>query len=101
MEETGCDGVMIGRAAMGRPWIFRPDNPVPNLNLRLSALKRHLDLIAVNCNIDWGLAGIKNHAGRYFKGIAHGAAIRSQIYQAASFKELQDLVISLHTKSML
>ena len=100
MDETGCDGVMIGRAAMGRPWIFRPNNPEPDLSFRLSALRRHLELIATHCNTDWGLAGIKNHAGRYFKGIAHGAAIRSRIYQAASFKELQNLVISLHEKTL-
>jgi tRNA-dihydrouridine synthase B len=99
MEETGCDGVMIGRGAMGRPWIFSPDNPEPSLDFRLSALKRHLDLIETNCNTDWGLAGIKNHAGRYFKGIAHGAAIRQQIYQASSFFELQDLILLLEDNS--
>jgi tRNA-dihydrouridine synthase B len=97
MSETGCDGVMIGRGAMGQPWIFRPDNPEPSLDFRLSALKRHLDLIAANCNTNWGLAGIKNHAGRYFKGIANGAAIRQQIYQASSFQTLCDMLISLQT----
>ena len=95
MEETGCDGVMIGRAAMGRPWIFMPDNPEPDLNFRLIALKRHLDLIAANCNTDWGLAGIKNHAGRYFKGVHHGAAIRNQIYKSHSFIELQEIIHTL------
>jgi nifR3 family TIM-barrel protein len=95
MEATGCDGVMIGRATLGRPWIFRPDNPNPDLNLRLSALKRHLELIDAHCNTNWGLAGIKNHAGRYFKGVPHGAAIRNQIYNSHSFTELQDIIHSL------
>ena len=94
MEETGCDGVMIGRGAMGRPWIFRPNQPEPDLTLRLTALKRHLDLIASHRATEFGLAAIKNHAGRYFKGIPHGAAIRNQIYQTNSFPELQRLVNS-------
>lgn len=97
MADSGCDGVMIGRGALGRPWVFRPDNPEPDLSFRLSALRRHLELIATHCNTDWGLAGIKNHAGRYFKGIAHGSAIRQQIYQASSFHTLRDVVISLQT----
>ena len=94
MEETGCDGVMIGRGAMGRPWIFRPDQPEPDLTLRLTALKRHLDLIASHRATEFGLAAIKNHAGRYFKGIPHGADIRNKIYQTNSFPELQRLINS-------
>ena len=89
MEETGCDGVMIGRAAMGKPWIFRPDKPEADLSFRLAVLKRHLELIAAHCNTNWGLAAIKNHAGRYFKGIPHGTAIRQHIYQAKTFEELR------------
>ena len=93
MEDTGCDGVMIGRGAMGHPWVFSPDSPEADLNYRITALMRHLELIATHCKTDWGLAGIKNHAGRYFKGIAHGAAIRQQIYQASSFSELYDQIM--------
>ncbi|MBC8316525.1 MAG: tRNA dihydrouridine synthase DusB, partial [Desulfobulbaceae bacterium] len=97
MAETGCDGVMIGRAAMGKPWIFRPDNPEPDLKFRLSALKRHLELIAAHRPVELGLADIRNHAGRYFKGIAHSSAIRQQIYEASSFQNLRDLLLSLTT----
>ena len=95
IEETGCDAVMIGRAAMGQPWIFSPDRPEPDLILRLSALSRHLELINIYCETGWGLAGIKNHAGRYFKGIPHGASIRQQIYACQSFSELENLTSSL------
>ena len=46
MEATGCDGVMIGRAAVGEPWIFDPNAPdSPSFSFRLLALRRHLDLI--------------------------------------------------------
>ena len=96
MEETGCDGVMIGRGAMGRPWIFNPEQPEPSLTLRLTALKRHLELISDHRSTEFGLAAIKNHAGRYFKGMPHGAAIRHRIYQTDSFEELQQLIDSLN-----
>ncbi|MEA3547816.1 MAG: tRNA dihydrouridine synthase DusB [Thermodesulfobacteriota bacterium] len=96
MAETGCDGVMVGRGALGRPWIFMPNQPEPGLTLRLTALKRHLDLIASHRSTEFGLAAIKNHAGRYFKGMPHGAAIRNQIYQTNSFSELQQLINSFN-----
>ena len=94
MEKTDCDGVMIGRGALGRPWIFMPNQPEPGLTVRLTALKRHLDLIASHRSTEFGVAAIKNHAGKYFKGIPHGAAIRNQIYQTNSFPELQRLINS-------
>lgn len=92
MEKTGCDGVMIGRAALGCPWIFQPRNPDVSLNFRLKALNRHLELIKIFGTPDWGLAGIKNISGKYFKGLPHGAAIRERIYRAESFAKLQELI---------
>lgn len=95
MKETGCDGVMIGRAALGCPWIFQARNPDVSLNFRLKALRRHLELIKTSANPDRGLAGIKNHSGKYFKGLPHGSAIRSRIYRAESFSRLQELIDNL------
>ncbi|MCB2181506.1 MAG: tRNA dihydrouridine synthase DusB [Desulfobulbaceae bacterium] len=95
MEQTGCDGVMIGRAALGAPWIFRVDAPLPTPLLRLTALKRHLELIETFCNPQWALGKTRNHAGRYFKGMKHGSAIRNRIYQVATFTELQNTIDSL------
>lgn len=92
MEATGCDGVMIGRAALGNPWIFSPAGPPDTLTLRIAGLKRHLNLISRYLPTTEGLAGTKNHAGRYFKGIPGGSAIRQRIYQAKSFDELRTLI---------
>jgi len=94
LAETGCDGVMIGRAALGAPWIFSADAPEnPSLAFRLTALNRHLALIAEH-QPDTPPSQIKNHAGRYFKGVPGGAEIRRQIFNQTSYVGLQKLIDS-------
>jgi tRNA-dihydrouridine synthase len=95
MQQTGCDGVMIGRGCLGRPWVFDRDNPADTAQLRLKALKRHLELIAQFCQPQWALDKIRNHAGKYFKAMRHGAEIRNRIYQAETFAGLRLLVDNL------
>jgi tRNA-dihydrouridine synthase B len=95
MDKTGCDGIMIGRAALGNPWIFSPEGIPTSIAKRMAGLKRHLELIQKYSNTDKILPKIKNQAGRYFKGIAGGSTIRMQIYQAGSFDEIQKLTQSL------
>ncbi len=100
MHETGCDGVMIGRASLGRPWIFHADSPPATSRLRLATLHRHLQLISRYTRQGWALGKIRNHAGRYFKGMPHGASIRSRIYQVKTFSELQSMVDGLLHESL-
>ena len=97
LAETGCDGVMIGRAALGAPWIFSaaaPENP--SLAFRLAALNRHLALIAQH-QPDTPPSQIKNHAGRYFKGVVDGAEIRRRIFSQTSAANLRELIGSFAT----
>ena len=96
IKETGCDGVMIGRAALGAPWIFSAKiNPLPSMHFRIKALSRHLELIAELFPTDHILSKTKNHAGKYFKGMPGSAVIRSEIYAIKSFDELKALSRSL------
>ena len=97
LKQTGCDGVMIGRRALGAPWIFSKNvNPQPSLLYRLTALQRHLELVEQIHPTDKILAKIKNHAGKYFRGVLQGSSIRRQIYDAPSFLALKNLLHSLH-----
>ena len=94
LAETGCDGVMIGRAALGAPWIFSADAPEnPSLAFRLAALNRHLALIAEH-QPKTPPSQIKNHAGRYFKGVPGGAEIRRQIFSQTSFAAVEEVISS-------
>jgi tRNA-dihydrouridine synthase B len=95
MDNTGCDGIMVGRAALGNPWVFSPEGIPTSLAKRMAGLKRHLELIQEFSNTDKILPKIKTQAGQYFKGIAGGSAIRMQIYQAGSFDEILKLTQSL------
>jgi len=95
MEQTGCDGVMIGRAALGNPWVFTPDGTPNSLAKRMTGMRRHLEIIRKFNNPDRILPKIRNQAGRYFKGIAGGSSIRRQIYEVRSFEEILQLAQSL------
>jgi nifR3 family TIM-barrel protein len=94
LQETGCDGIMIGRAALGNPWVFSPKGRPASLSLRQAGLQRHLELIEKYNNAERILAKTKNHAGRYFKGIPGGSAVRKKIYDAKSFQDLKTIVNS-------
>ena len=95
MTQTGCDGVMIGRAALGAPWIFAPAPPPVTMALRTSALSRHLALIEEFLPAERLLGHIKSSACRYFKGEHGSGAIRQQIFASPSFAALQELVKAL------
>jgi nifR3 family TIM-barrel protein len=94
MEQTGCDAVMIGRGALGNPWVFRPEGRPANIAGILPSLSRHLELIEEYLPADKVLARTKNQAGRYFKGMPGSARIRQRIYETRSFTELKELVSS-------
>jgi nifR3 family TIM-barrel protein len=96
LKKYGCDGVMIGRAALGNPWVFKPAGRPDTISLRMVGLQRHLELLTVHSNPDRILARIKNHAGRYFKNVPGGSAIRRHIYAVQSFDELLVLVHSFN-----
>jgi nifR3 family TIM-barrel protein len=95
MQETGCDGVMVGRGALGNPWVFTQMDTTPTVSQRITALRRHLELIDKYLPAERMVARVKNHAGRYFKGAPGSARIRKAIYDTKSFRELRELVESL------
>ncbi len=94
MEETGCDAVMIGRGALGNPFVFRPESRPANVAGIIPALHRHLELIEKYCSPQRVLARTKNQAGRYFKGLPGSSKIRQLIYSGKTFQELKDLLTS-------
>ena len=94
MDETGCDAVMIGRGALGNPWVFQPAGRPTEISAILPALVRHLELIEELCPTEKVLAKTRNQAGRYFKGLPGSARIRQKIYETGSFAELKELIRS-------
>ena len=78
-ETTGCDAVMIGRAAIGNPWIFQhKDREQVTLADTLTLMRRHLEMM-IEFYDDHGLVLFRKHAAKYLFGFPHTAALRNTI----------------------
>ena len=81
---TGCDGVMIARAAIGNPWIFQRRNRAEVTVQEMVALsKRHLQLM-VDYYGDFGLILFRKHAVKYIHGLPGAAEMRGQLVTCKS-----------------
>ncbi len=95
-EATGCDGIMIGRAALGNPWVFHPQGRPRSLVPILRGVLRHVVLLEQHSSAPrFKLAAMKNHLGKYFKGFAGSSAIRKSIYEAADWASLKQMITRL------
>lgn len=91
MQETGCDGIMVGRGALGNPWVFSPQGRPTTLSGRLVQLQRHIELSDQYLPNQKMLFRIKNHAGRYCAEIPGAARMRKKIYDCENMVELLQL----------
>lgn len=92
-NHTGCDGVMIGRGAIGNPWIFsRRDRDEVSLQERVDLLRRHLALNLEFYGQRGGLILFRKHAARYITGLYGAAHLRVPLLTAESVQEFDDLL---------
>jgi nifR3 family TIM-barrel protein len=98
MEETGCDAIMIGRAALGNPWVFQEEGRPVTLSAILPTVEEHLVLMKRYLDIRRQLAYIRNHTGRYFCHFPGSSGIRKAIHSAEDFQSLLSLVHSLRVQ---
>ncbi|AFM39206.1 tRNA-U20-dihydrouridine synthase [Desulfosporosinus acidiphilus SJ4] len=98
IEETGCDGVMIGRGALGNPWLIprtqyfldhRKIFPEPNLEERIGVAMQHFDRVLRYKGEHVGLNEMRKHAVWYIKGIRNAAHLRDVIMQTKSSNEMR------------
>ncbi len=89
MDETGCDGVMIGRAALGNPWVFQETGRPDEVNEIIIGAKSHLALIEKFLPAERVLGYIKNHMCRYFKGLHGSSTLRQKIFTAPDLATLK------------
>lgn len=103
MNETGCDGIMIGRGALGNPWIFentvdlfegRPTREIPQ-NEVIDVALSHLRLMIEDKGERAGVAESRKHLGWYMKGLRGAAELRNRINTAATLEELTELLLTL------
>ena len=93
LNETGCDGIMIGRGAQGNPWIFRQVThylstgqilPQPTLSERIEMLLRQLAMLVRHKGEYIGIREMRSHAAWYTKGLPSSAELRLKFNQAMS-----------------
>jgi len=89
-DETGIDGLMIGRGAIGNPWIFQRTKhyletgellPKPSINDRIEMCAEHLIESVKHQGEKRGVIMMKKHYGKYVKGIHNAKKLRAEIMQ--------------------
>ncbi len=90
---TRCDGVMIGRAAIGNPWIFaRKDREQVTIAERVALMRRHLALNLDFYGPEVGLILFRKHAAKYIQGLPGEAALRVPLLTSSTVQEFERLV---------
>lgn len=104
VETTGCDGVVVGRGCLGRPWLFRdlaaafagrPAPPLPCLGEVADMIRRHGRLLADLMGENRGLRDLRKHMAWYLKGFVVGQHTRSSLGMVSSLSELDHLLDTL------
>lgn len=100
MAHTGCDGVAIGRAARGNPWIFREISTGtgyrPTTDEKISMMRRHLDMCIEEKGEYTGIREMRKHIGWYTQGMKGSASLRRSINEAESADGMIKLIESLN-----
>ncbi|GAB2824925.1 tRNA dihydrouridine synthase DusB [Lentzea nigeriaca] len=101
VAQTGCDGVVVGRGCLGRPWLFRdlqaafrgePIPAGPSLGEVAEVLRTHAQLLAAHYGEDKGLRDLRKHMAWYWHGFPVGGDTRRAFAMVSSLRQLDDLI---------
>lgn len=109
MQQSGADGVMIGRGAYGRPWFINQANhylktgeklPDPDLEKKLEITLNHYDEMLEHYGQDVGVKFARKHLGWYSSGMHGGAEFRNKVNKENSPELVKDLVTEFFEKNI-
>jgi nifR3 family TIM-barrel protein len=101
VEETRCDGVMVGTGALGNPWIFgqvaaalrgEPTPAGPTAAERMAMAARHVDLVVPDRGTKRGVLEMRKHIAWYLRGIPMARAMRAKVNRATTAEELKSVL---------
>ena len=100
LEKTNADAIMIGRGALGNPWVFSKINayldecrvlPEPSVTQKMAVMLKHIQkIIEYKCEYT-AMREARHHAAYYTKGMRGGAKLRAEIGKLERFEQLQEL----------
>lgn len=108
-EETGVDGVMIGRGAIGNPWIFERSHhyietgellPEPTIEDRIDLCAEQLRRSVDHHGERYGVIIMKKHYGQYLKGIRNSRQLRADIMKESEMEPIIDLLMNFKEQEM-
>lgn len=100
LARTGCDMVMVGRGALGRPWVFSQINaylkdgtvePEPPIEQRMEIMLRHMKMLCLYKGDYIGMKEARKHAAWYIKGIRGAAHYRQETGSLTTIRQLEQL----------
>ena len=94
LEHTGCDGVMIGRGAVGAPWIFhqlRFGKKEIDLTLKYEIIMQHYDKM-IEFYGNHGVAMFRKHTHTYSKGYRGASMLRNEVNHINDINEYRDVI---------
>lgn len=110
LSETGCDMVMVGRAALGNPWIFRDINahirdlslimPPPALGQRLLTMRKHIAMMCEFKGEHRTMLESRKHVGWYLKGMRGAAEFRRRAGELCAMEDLDRLIEDVYRASL-
>lgn len=101
LEQTGCDGLMIGRGADGNPWLFtalaaalrgEPLPQPPSLKERLAQAAEHLEMLIAYKNEVVAVKEMRRHISAYLKGMPHAAEFRGRFHKVDTQEQFSQLL---------
>ena len=104
IEETGCDYLLVGRGALGRPWVFSQISaylkyekvlPEPPVSERMRVMIKHIERICDYKGEKVGIKEARKHAAWYIKGMRGAAAYRQQIGMLSSIEQLHEIAYKI------
>ena len=100
LEKTNADAIMIGRGALGNPWVFSKINayfdecrvlPEPSVTQKMAVMLKHIQKIIEYKGEYTAMREARHHAAYYTKGMRGGARLRAEIGKLERFEQLQEL----------
>lgn len=100
LEKTNADAIMIGRGALGNPWVFSKINayldecrvlPEPSIMQKMAVMLKHIQKIIEYKGEYTAMREARHHAAYYTKGMRGGAKLRAEIGKLERFEQLQEL----------